>query len=805
MIFGMTASAFAEIVDYVAKDDSGNVYVYNGDELVDSYIEGGKLWSSFLDGKVSVAVRDDTGKYVDADAIVNAYIEGIDPNDYVADANAEQYAMPEEYVEVTVGEDGELVETPITEPPVKELTVVSVGAIEDINVDFGTAVEAITFPTKVALNLSDETTVEVDATFACDNYDGNVAGEYVFTATYELPEGVTGDKPAATVKVVVAAKPLLAVESVSAINATTIKVVFSNDDVVTFTVPAMQTGKNIVEFEYQGKTFSEEVEYDGEYVLEIKVLDEELLADGKTVMKIEAEIIPPEGLDKNDFIGDAVFNSLRGLKAAQAEAAFNQGKVVFNVTLPNSENDIEDKIFVKIIRSEDPDAVGIESETLVVTYKAHTPGGTGDTIQTYTIDSIKSADLADRVIVYVGGVADNHRDAVADAIVKQVKIYNNVAFANPIDVVGIAKITQSGNGYAYTALLDLPPYGTDPDEYNVMFDNQYNYYSIEPSEENIKLTASAASVDNKFMLIDRTKPSVQDVRSPKADDQGQIDEKYLPANTLLVVYSEPVNRLTAEAPENYVLNGHKLLPEDVSYIRVLDIKTEEDEVGQALVKLDAVDKTKERNSVVIKLRPVAAKKYLVNGENLLQAKSIADWAGLTDLSDNNKITTQDFIFNYAKPDANVELNIEKQSPEQYLVTLDALFVDENATVLADLAARNIDYKIELLDPVTKLLVVDVTDETRIVKLKVDPVNSAEQYLLELTEDWTQILAEPTAYHNKYYRITLGKAYDIYGNVASGELNAPAAEAQPIFAEVQVPEDTISPKVATVDGKKSSHY
>jgi len=228
MIFGMTASAFAEIVDYVAKDDSGNVYVYNGDELVDSYIEGGKLWSSFLDGKVSVAVRDDTGKYVDADAIVNAYIEGIDPNDYVADANAEQYAMPEEYVEVTVGEDGELVETPITEPPVKELTVVSVGAIEDINVDFGTAVEAITFPTKVALNLSDETTVEVDATFACDNYDGNVAGEYVFTATYELPEGVTGDKPAATVKVVVAAKPLLAVESVSAINDMTIA---ANEDV----------------------------------------------------------------------------------------------------------------------------------------------------------------------------------------------------------------------------------------------------------------------------------------------------------------------------------------------------------------------------------------------------------------------------------------------------------------------------------------------------------------------------------------------------------------------------------------------
>ncbi len=103
------------------------------------------------------------------------------------------------------------------------LTVSSVSAIADINVDFGTAIEGITFPAKVTLNLSDETTAEVDATFACDTYDGNVAGEYVFTATYELPEGVTGDKPAATVKVVVAEKPMLAVESVSAITTTTIE------------------------------------------------------------------------------------------------------------------------------------------------------------------------------------------------------------------------------------------------------------------------------------------------------------------------------------------------------------------------------------------------------------------------------------------------------------------------------------------------------------------------------------------------------------------------------------------------------
>jgi len=104
-----------------------------------------------------------------------------------------------------------------------QLQAVTVSPINDISVDFGTAVDAITFPATVTLNLSDGTTAEVAATFACETYDANVAGEYVFTATYELPEGVTGEKPAATVKVIVAEKALLAVESVSAINETTVQ------------------------------------------------------------------------------------------------------------------------------------------------------------------------------------------------------------------------------------------------------------------------------------------------------------------------------------------------------------------------------------------------------------------------------------------------------------------------------------------------------------------------------------------------------------------------------------------------------
>lgn len=90
------------------------------------------------------------------------------------------------------------------EKPVEEVTVVKVSAINDINVAFGTALEDLELPETVTLELSNETTAEVAVVlWEYEDYDENVAGTYTFVGSYELPEGVTGEKPAATVKVIV--------------------------------------------------------------------------------------------------------------------------------------------------------------------------------------------------------------------------------------------------------------------------------------------------------------------------------------------------------------------------------------------------------------------------------------------------------------------------------------------------------------------------------------------------------------------------------------------------------------------------
>ncbi len=85
------------------------------------------------------------------------------------------------------------------------LTIESIDKIDDIVVPFGTKREEIALPAKATLNLSDKTKVEVDLTWADSepSYDGAKAGEYLFTAQYELPAGVQGAKQPIWVKVIV--------------------------------------------------------------------------------------------------------------------------------------------------------------------------------------------------------------------------------------------------------------------------------------------------------------------------------------------------------------------------------------------------------------------------------------------------------------------------------------------------------------------------------------------------------------------------------------------------------------------------
>ena len=94
----------------------------------------------------------------------------------------------------------------VEERPNTPVTVVRVGALNNINVAHGTLRNNLNLPTKAQLFLSNGSSEEVNLTWlsSVPTYDAQRAGTYLFTASYELPNGVTGAKPTITVQVTVA-------------------------------------------------------------------------------------------------------------------------------------------------------------------------------------------------------------------------------------------------------------------------------------------------------------------------------------------------------------------------------------------------------------------------------------------------------------------------------------------------------------------------------------------------------------------------------------------------------------------------
>lgn len=70
-------------------------------------------------------------------------------------------------------------------------------------VDYNTAKENLKLPEKIILNLSNGEKSEVSVTWISSEYDGTKAGDYVFAGEYNLPSGVTGEKPAVSIKITV--------------------------------------------------------------------------------------------------------------------------------------------------------------------------------------------------------------------------------------------------------------------------------------------------------------------------------------------------------------------------------------------------------------------------------------------------------------------------------------------------------------------------------------------------------------------------------------------------------------------------
>lgn len=72
-------------------------------------------------------------------------------------------------------------------------TITTAAAIEDINVDNGTSLSAISLPQSLTITLNDGTTTSAGITWdnGTPSYDGNTTGIYEFTGNIAVPQGVT--------------------------------------------------------------------------------------------------------------------------------------------------------------------------------------------------------------------------------------------------------------------------------------------------------------------------------------------------------------------------------------------------------------------------------------------------------------------------------------------------------------------------------------------------------------------------------------------------------------------------------------
>lgn len=88
------------------------------------------------------------------------------------------------------------------------LTLESVEKINPIEVDFGTDINNIALPDKIRLKFNNGDIKEANVTWVSEDYDPNKAQEYTFTGYYDLPEGMTAEKPEIKVNVTVKDKVL---------------------------------------------------------------------------------------------------------------------------------------------------------------------------------------------------------------------------------------------------------------------------------------------------------------------------------------------------------------------------------------------------------------------------------------------------------------------------------------------------------------------------------------------------------------------------------------------------------------------
>ena len=196
-------------------------------------------------------------------------------------------------------------------------------------------------------------------------------------------------------------------------------------------------------------------------------------------------------------------------------------------------------------------------------------------------------------------------------------------------------------------------------------------------------------------------------------------------------------------------------------------------------------------------------RYFKAGQHSLTVTNLTDFAGLSDKANVSSTQTLPFVIeaDTSAPTATVKV----ESPEQFRVTFDKIVDNEAAAKLFTDAFRVYDKDAKKYVKPSELKVDGkaVFAKTPVFAVQEFEGTAHDEFVVELTEDWTQLLAnKQDAYYNYDFAFEIKK--DAFENVANGITNSEFELHLSYTGSKLTEADNVSPTITAIDETSSDN-
>ncbi|WP_409176065.1 Ig-like domain-containing protein [Brevibacillus fortis] len=517
--------------------------------------------------------------------------------------------------------------------------------------------------------------------------------------------------------------------------------------------------------------------------------DNVILADGATKTMLTATLKEKKTGNVADVDGVVKFSATKG-GIAQTEVTLENGKASVQLTSAASDTSIVSFITVTVVDA----PAAKEYEGLTGQFQVTFSPDPGSENPLKFVTAVKAeSNQADRFFVtfsdkisavdykkvvtdpkYNGqkfGInVDGYEVAVKDVIQKSDKV---LEFILDTDNLGSKKPTSNKISRAITGDLTAP---------NYLQDNETHILTFPANVGELVL----ANTGIQFIVTDAKRPFIYGVES-----QDQLEFKVKFSESMAEDLAEGVD---GQVNDKFLLDGKKVRLHEgtATAAQVADAKAKNEVIVTKLEvgSYNALTGQDTRNYVNFKLHPDFK---LGAGNHQIQIANVGDWAALVD--SNNLVTTQTFDFNVKVDDGKPVPSIEVQSPEQWLISFNTTVTSiEDKTVEDAFKLYKAD---ELATPLVygeDYVITPVNEEGKAIGATIqagEVVPYADKYLVEFTKDWTVYYGTDSTKDN-YFTSTKNPYKVVVNNLRNGLYNQ--MNETPLSVTLNL--DGVSPTIAS---------